>query len=256
MYQTLHVQYQSQSCLVTLNCPKNYNKVTPELIYELHAVLDEIESKANNRLLILQGKSGIFCAGMDLEVASKDSAKIASGAYMHLLRRFATIPRVIVAKVVGTVIAGGVGLVAASDLVIATPESQFSLSEALWGLLPCCVAPYLIRRIGFQAAYRLALTTSPITAEEAYRIQLVDTLSVTPDEILKQFIARFSRLEVKTLAELKSYFRKLWIITEEMEAMAVAEITRLMQTTLVQHNLNQYANEKRFPWEKEEMCCD
>ena len=60
---------------------------------------------------------------------------------MALLKRLTLTPKVVVACIDGKVIAGGVGIAAAADLVVATPRSEFSLSEALWGMLPCCVVP-------------------------------------------------------------------------------------------------------------------
>ncbi len=120
--------------------------------------------------------------------------------YIKLLHRFVTFPRIIISCVEGAVIAGGMGLVASSDLVVATSQSQFSLSEAIWGLLPVCVTPYLIRRVGFQAAYRLGFTTETIDAKEAYRLQLIDLLS---DEPLKKFTPMSCALAVLIYARLK-----------------------------------------------------
>lgn len=250
MYQTLQISQQGAIQTITLNRPQDRNSLNAELIQELLQALERAEHDPTNRILILQGQSGVFCTGMDFKAAvQEDNESFKSDAYMVLLRRLATIPRVVIARVEGTVMAGGMGLVASSDLVFATPDSQFSLSEALWGLLPCCVAPYLIRRVGFQAAYRLTLTTQTITGEEAHRLQLVDVLTKTPDDEIRKQCLRLNRLHPDTLRDLKQYYRKMWLINEAMETTAVEEITRLTQLPRVQQNLANYVQKQQFPWE-------
>ncbi len=249
MYQTLKITQQETIRIITLNRPQERNSLNARLMQELFQALKEAEEDVNNRIIILKGQAGVFCTGMDLKAAVQDEMPLESDAYMTLLRRLAMIPRVVIACVEGTVMAGGVGLVAASDIVLATSDSQFSLSEALWGLLPCCVAPYLIRRIGFQAAYRLTLTTQTITAEEAHRLQLVDVLTNTPDEEIRKQCLRLKRLDPHTVEDLKQYFRKMWLINETMEATAIQEITRLTQLPRVQQNLANYVQKQQFPWE-------
>nr|WP_284698318.1 enoyl-CoA hydratase-related protein [Coxiella burnetii] len=147
---------------------------------------------------ILQGQIGVFCTGMDFTNLQPPKSRQSSDN--TLLHRFVTFSRIIISCVEGAVIAGGMGLVASSDLVVATSQSQFSLSEAIWGLLPVCVTPYLIRRVGFQAAYRLGFTTETIDAKEAYRLQLIDLLS---DEPLKKFTPMSCALAVLIYARLK-----------------------------------------------------
>src|SRR5204863_9100504 len=111
-------------------------------------------------------------------------------AFFGLLRRFTTVGRVIVSIVDGRVTGGGVGLVAASDLVYATERSSFGLPEALWGLLPCCVLPFLIRRVGYQPAYAMALSTQPVSAQEALRSHLVDAVADDPTALVRRLAAR------------------------------------------------------------------
>ena len=120
----------------------------------------------------------------------------------------------------------------------------------LWGLLPACVTPFLIRRVGFQHAYRMTLTTETITAEEAWRIGLVDTLSDKPDDSIRRYLLRLGRLEEKTILDAKAYFQKMWILSEAMEQTAVAELNRLERTERVRENIKNYVAYQKFPWEK------
>jgi polyketide biosynthesis enoyl-CoA hydratase PksH len=241
---------------VTLQRPEARNSINQVMLQELHALLDRLETETRYPLLVLQGQPGTFCTGMDFnEVATlrpdmpPEEREVLTRPYMQLLRRLATLPRVVIAKVDGEVLAGGMGFVAASDLVIATPRSRFSLSEVLWGLLPAMVIPYLIRRVGYQCAYRMALTTQPVSAEAALAMHLVDELSETPELALRRLRARLGRIQPATVANLKRYFRKMWLLTDEVEELAVSEISRLMFHPDFQENLRNFVEHQVYPWE-------
>ncbi|HEY3366502.1 MAG TPA: enoyl-CoA hydratase-related protein [Symbiobacteriaceae bacterium] len=252
-YETLLVRKGDARITITLNLLAKRNSISNRLIKELNEVLDQAERDASCRMVILEGQKGVFCTGMDFEeVVSGDKGAGGSGLtyrYMETLRRLSLIPKVVIARVEGQVMAGGVGLAAASDLVVASPESQFSLSEALWGLLPSMVIPYLIRRVGFQQAYSMTLTTLPVSAREALAVHLVDDVSENLDESIQRLSSRLVRLEEHTIANMKRYFRRMWMITEEMEQAAAAETTRLVASPVVQQNIANYVNHKLFPWE-------
>lgn len=241
---------------VTMNRAAQRNSLTYGLMQGLHHALDQAEADPACRVVILTGRENFFCTGMDFTEAAQGAGAtqpfpphLDGADYMALLKRFAHCGKIIIAKVEGVVQAGGMGLVAASDLVVATPASSFALPEALWGLLPANVMPFLIRRVGFQPAYRLTLTTETIAAAEAWRIGLVDTLSDKPDDEIRRYLLRLGRLDEQTILEAKAYFQKMWLLTEAMEQTAIAELRRLMQTERVQTNIRNYAEQQKFPWE-------
>lgn len=136
-YSTLIVQPGPHCVTVTLHRPEAQNSIDDTLLAELLQALDAAEADPECRLVILTGENGVFCTGMDFAAVAREAAghggeAMRSARYMDVLRRLATIPRAVIARVDGRVTAGGVGLVAASDLVVATERSQFGLSEALW----------------------------------------------------------------------------------------------------------------------------
>jgi len=235
---------------ITLNRPDARNGICRGLLEELHRALDEAETDREVKVVILEGRDGIFCTGMDFrEVLEPAQEGADTGLYMRLLRRFSESPRAVIAKVDGQVLAGGVGFVAAADLVVASPRSTFALSEALWGLLPAQVLPYLVRRVGFQRAYAMALTTQTVSAEEAREGQLVDLLAADPDDEVRRLCLRLGRLDARTVVDLKRYCRRLWVIGEEMEQLAVTTTTDLLRSDRVRHNIRAYVEQSRFPWE-------
>lgn len=235
---------------VTFNRPAKRNSLSTPLLERFHQVLDEVGEDEDIRTIIIRGQGGVFCTGMDLEeFQSGEQMSPAENPYMALLKRFASMDRIVISVVEGTVMAGGVGIVAASDLVYADSKATFSLSEALWGLLPAMVTPFLIRRVGFQSAYRLTLTTATIGAQEAKQIHLVDEVGDDISSRLQGALRRLGRVHPDTIKELKSYFREMWIIDERMEEYAVAELARLSKEPRIIENITNFVNRGVVPWE-------
>lgn len=256
-YQTIEAGGRPGTLTITLNRPEARNSIGPGLISELHAALDEAEADPACRVVVLRGSGGFFCTGMDLAAAAGrgvpdlDAATRSGQEFLGLLKRLTTVPRIVIAAIDGQAVGGGIGLVAASDFAFATPQSTFSLPEALWGLLPCCVAPFLIRRVGFQTAYAMSLSTQSVTAHEAAVRRLVDEVTDRLSPPVGRLAFRATKLTGQSVADLKQYFRRMWYLTEEMERAAVSEFARLMSSPALGDRLNAFAQQQRFPWELE-----
>lgn len=254
-YETILIKEARGILTVTFNRPKSKNSINEAFLRELNDALDLSLRNSDCRMVVLQGQNGIFSTGMDFNdmASGNDDEKmdrLSLHRYMETIKRFRAIPRVVISNVDGQVMAGGVGLVAASDLAIATPGTRFSLSEALWGLLPGMLLPYLIRRVGFQKAYSMTLTTMPLSAREAYNANLVDEVTESPDQTIRQFSQRLMRLEESTIENVKRFFLRLWPITDQIEEMAISESYRLMTDPKVMENIGNFVRYMRFPWNK------
>jgi polyketide biosynthesis enoyl-CoA hydratase PksH len=232
-----------------MNRPEQHNSLTPELIDALLAALDACEQDSSARAFILEGNGGYFSSGMDLTAAaSGPGARGAGGeAFLRLLKRFTTSQVVVVSNVDGKASGGGVGLAAASDFVFATPRSQFSLPEVLWGLLPCAVAPFLIRRVGFQVCQRMTLSTLPVRAEMALTYGLVDAID---DGALGKLLQRLRSIAPESTGKAKRYLSRLWIINDAMLDCALDELDALLASSEVSQRLREFAEHNRYPWEK------
>ncbi len=254
-FETLRVEETGWGLTVTLYRPAAQNALNATLLHELREALDLAERNPRARLVVLQGGPGVFSTGLDFAapasgpMGGSDVAEPGGADYMATLKRLSESPKITIAKVDGRAVAGGVGLAAACDLVVATSRAKFALTEALWGLLPCCVLPFLIRRIGYQKAYAMTLTTRTVEAAEAERMGLVDQLHEDPDEALRLLRLRLEKLDGATIRDLKAYFRKNWILDEALERTAVAEIERLASTPRVCENIRRYVTEQKFPWD-------
>lgn len=255
-YRAVRVTRQAGVVTATLALPERQNTITPALMEELHGALDQAEADDATRIVVIQGEGGVFCNGMDFaEAAARnaeapgDFAARAGADFLDLLKRLTSISRVVVSVVDGRVSGGGVGISAASDLVYATERSQFGLPEALWGLLPCCVLPFLMRRAGFQKAYAMTLSTQPVGARQAEASRLVDEVTDDPDAAVRRLWLRVGKVDTETIRDIKRYSRSLWSLTPETEHFVLEEFRRLMSSDVVQRRISDFTTLQKLPWE-------
>lgn len=170
---------------VTFNRPEVNNAYNGDLIRGLHEAMDALGAKAGLRVVVLRGNGRHFQAGADLkwaaEVAqqSADENEGASRATAEGVRRLDTLPVPTVALVQGGCFGGGTGIVAACDVVVATEDAVFSISETRWGLMAGIILPQLCQAMGFRQVRRYALTGERFDAHEARRLGLVHEVCPT-----------------------------------------------------------------------------
>jgi methylglutaconyl-CoA hydratase len=175
----LEIERRGPAAWLWLNRPELRNALNGELQDFLVQALEKLEKENSVRVLVLAGRGQAFCAGGDLsrmEQASKMTkakSKSEAGRFAKLLYRMHTYPKPVIARVHGAAFAGGMGLVAACDLVIAAEEAEFCLPEVRIGLVPAMISPYIVRAMGEQQARRYVLTGERFAAREAHRFGFV-----------------------------------------------------------------------------------
>ena len=171
-----------------LNRPEVRNAMDEELISQLTAELKRADTDAGLRFVVLSGEGKSFCAGADIDymrrLAGYDrKANIRDAqALSALYEAISACAKPVVVRVHGAAIGGGLGLVAAADVVIAARGTKFGLTEARLGILPAVISPFVLRRLGPGASRTLFLTTQIFTAEKALTLGLVDEV-VAPEEL-------------------------------------------------------------------------
>ena len=137
------------------------------------------------RGITLRGRGGVFCAGGDLKAfksefqasASLDDVKELSKGAAVLFDAVYDAPQVTVAVVEGAAVAGGFGMMCCADVVIAAEDVKFAMTEAMLGISPAQISPFVVKRLGVSKGRRLMLTGERVTAAEALEIGLVDFLA-------------------------------------------------------------------------------
>ena len=194
MEQSLLVEEQSGVLRLTINRPAEKNALNRALTGALTAELHRASLDPTVRVVLLQGAgTSAFCAGADLrELASLSTAeerRTFFGGIASLIAAFTSCAKPIITKVRGYALAGACGLVASSDIVIASPDAIFGLPEIKVGIAPLMILAPLSRCIGHKALADLVLTGEPISAERALaiglisRVEAADSIDATADAL-------------------------------------------------------------------------
>jgi polyketide biosynthesis enoyl-CoA hydratase PksH len=252
-YETLRVRQQGSIWFVQFHRPDAGNAINSRLVAECADAIARCRESAT--VVVLEGLPDVFCAGADFhDLAARDaqgrSGEADPGVLYDLWLDLATGPYVTVAHVRGQVNAGGIGFVAACDLVLADESARFSLSELLFGLMPACVLPFLIRRVGVQKANYLTLTTQAVSTPEAHRYGLVDAYDGRSDELLRRHLLRLRRLSKVAVTRYKNYLGEL---RPELAQGRAAALAANREVFTDRHNLDaiaRYVRYGEFPWER------
>lgn len=198
MTDTLLLSVDKGVATLTLNRPEIHNAFDDALIATLTQRYEALDKDDGVRMVILAANGASFSAGADLNWMRRmagytEAENLAdAGRLAALLRTIDRLSKPTIARVQGSVFAGGLGLIAANDIVIAAAPALFAITEVRIGLFPAVISPYLLRAMGAREARRLFLTAERFDATEARRIGLVH--EVVAPEKLDEAVARIVTL--------------------------------------------------------------
>jgi methylglutaconyl-CoA hydratase len=179
-YETILVSRDGPAARLWLNRPAVHNAFNAVMIRELRDALRALAAEASVRVVVLSGRGASFCAGADLgwmrdiirfsrEQNLEESLELADFLY-----ELYSLPKPTIARVNGAAIGGGAGFVAACDIAVAGTGAAFGLSEVKIGLVPACIAPYVLRKTGERWARHYFLTGERFGGERALDVGLVN----------------------------------------------------------------------------------
>lgn len=195
-FTTLAVTAERHIATVTLNRPDVRNAFNETVIAELTGAFRALGDTPDVRAIVLTGTGPAFCAGADLNWMKKmagysdDENRADALTLAQMLHTVWVCPKPVIARVQGDTYAGGMGLVAACDIAVASATANFCLSEAKLGLLPATISPYVIRAMGEQAARRYFITAERFDAAEALRLGFLH--AVVPPQELDEKVAEIA----------------------------------------------------------------
>jgi enoyl-CoA hydratase/carnithine racemase len=170
---------------ITLDSQANRNALSRRLLAGLHDALDAAEA-ADARAIVLTHAGPSFCAGADLkERAGQGSSPADSGPFVRALQRLMDTPRPTIAAVGGAVRAGGIGLMAACDLVVVAESTTFALTEVRIGVAPAIISVPILRRVAPTHLAAAMLTGEPFDASTARSIGLVTHTTTDVDATVR-----------------------------------------------------------------------
>lgn len=179
-YATLLTTLDGATASITLNRPDVRNAMNAAMVSDLlrcFRTLRDEEAYAGVRVVILRASGVSFSAGSDVhELAahpSRDDGIHAGEELDDLLRTVNEAPQVVIARIQGHALGGGLGLICVSDIAVAGYSARFGLPETRLGLAPAVIMPYVIQRIGLTTARRLLLTGGLMGPDRAQQYGIV-----------------------------------------------------------------------------------
>jgi methylglutaconyl-CoA hydratase len=216
-YGTIRVERTAKIGRIWLDRPDVHNAFNSRMIGELRSALGDLGADESVRVVVLSGTGKSFCAGADLnwmreiirfsyEQNLDESLELAEWLY-----ELSALPKPTVARVNGAAIGGGAGFLSACDIVIASTDARFGLSEVKIGLVPACIAPYVLRRTGEGRARQYFLTGERFDARRALEIGLVNIVAEPEklDETVDELVGRLISSGPAALAACKELLRKV-----------------------------------------------
>jgi methylglutaconyl-CoA hydratase len=228
--QLVKVVVDSGIATITLDSPANRNALSQQLLSDLHNALDTAE-QASARVVVLTHTAPVFCAGADLK--ERAGGMVDSTSYVRAIERLGTIAAPVIAAVDGPVRAGGLGVMAACDLVVVNRAITFALTEVRIGVAPAIVSAPLLQRCNWSKLAAPFLTGEVFDAGRALEMGLVthvtDDVAATVDDLSRNILlgapnavatTKVLLRHVHSMAELQALSESLFTSEEGREGMA------------------------------------
>ncbi len=244
-----------------MNRPAQRNAFNPALITALRDAFRDAASAERVRVVVLAGRGPAFSAGADLawmrESASYSEPENRADADVlaSMLGAIRACPRPVIARVHGAAVGGGVGLVAASDIAIASRDAWLQLSEVRLGLIPAVIAPYVIESLGLRRARQLMLSAERVGASQAAAWGLVNesVAAEALDERIEAIARQTARGGPEALAAAKDLIRRVGArpVDVAVRNETSRDIARIRTTAEAQEGIAAFFERRNPGWSTE-----
>jgi len=184
----VHYAVAEDVATISLDSPHNRNALSRQLVTEFHALLDRAAVDADAKVVVVRAEGRTFCSGADLSEAAEDGMEKAAGVLVDLQRKIVTFPKPVVTRLHGNVRAGGIGIVAASDIAISAEDATYAFTEVKLALTPAAISLTVLPRMTDRSAALTFLTGETFDGRAAAEMGLVTR--AVPEADLDAEIAR------------------------------------------------------------------
>jgi methylglutaconyl-CoA hydratase len=253
----LQVDFEPPVARIWLNRPEVRNAFDGLMVTELRKTLFDLRSVDPIRVIVLGGRGASFCAGADLQwmkataAFSREENLREAQALADLFFTVYESPKPIVARVHGAALGGGSGLVAASDIPVASLGTQFGFTEVRLGIVPAVISPYVIGKIGESAARELFLTGERFEAVKALEIGLVRAAvpEADLDQAVEGRVQELLKAGPRAIAEAKALIREVaWRRVEDVQRYTVERIADIRRSAEGQEGMRAFLEKRKPHW--------
>ncbi len=242
---------------IIFNRPDIHNAFNSLVIDEMIQLFDELDKDSELRVVVITGAGKSFCAGADLNwmrsvvTQSFDENLMESNRLAELFYKVYSFRLPVIGKINGAAIGGGTGFVAVCDIAIAVESAKFSFSEVKIGVVPACIGPYVIKKMGEGKARELFITGERMLAKRAFEVGLVnkfvddDKLDSTVDELVKTILSSGPEavsMAKKLVSEVPS------MSPEQFKPYTAEMIAKLRISDEGQEGMDAFLNKRKPKW--------
>ncbi len=261
MFQTLKTETDKRGVhRITLNRPEVHNAFNATMIEELISAFTLAGQDDKVQVIVLQSEGKSFSAGADINWmqsmvdASQEQNREDSQVLARLMRTINFCPKPVLARVQGLALGGGVGLISCCDIVVASDEARFGLTEAKLGLVPAVISPYVVDAIGSRHARHYFLTAELFSAQRAREMALVS--EVAPAAELDQAVEKEIGLILRTGPNARAISKKLVMSVvgrsipqqKKLDEYTTQVIAAVRVSPEGQHGLTAFLNKQEPDW--------
>jgi enoyl-CoA hydratase/methylglutaconyl-CoA hydratase len=181
----VHLDVTDQVATITLDSPHNRNALSRQLVSELFERLEAAETDDEVKVVAIRSSGRVFCSGADLSEATSQGMEDGARQIVRLQRLIATMSKPVVSEVAGPVRAGGIGIVAASDIAVAAEDATFALTEVKLGLAAAIISLTVHHRMTPRGAALTTLGGEVFSGADAAAYGLV-TRAVPADQVVEE----------------------------------------------------------------------
>ncbi len=256
-YETITYKKTDRIARVTFSRPEVHNAFNSTMITEMTDIFDEIEKDGDIRVVVLTGEGKSFCAGADLNwmrgviKQTFDQNLAESNALAELFNMIYRCRRPVIGRINGAAIGGGTGFVAVCDMAIAARSAKFSFSEVKIGVVPACIGPYVVKKMGEGKARELFITGERMNAERAHEVGLVN--KVVDDDQLDDAVDALVKTLLSSGPEAVAMAKKLVSEVPEMtpaqfKPYTAEMIAKLRVSDEGQEGMDAFLNKRKPNW--------
>ncbi len=224
MSHRVRVEIRDQLAYVTMTRADKYNGLDLDMLEALVAAAKQVRADKSVRAVILSGEGKVFCAGLDFASVAKQPMRMlraflkygvkSTNLFQEVAWCWRELPVPVIAVLQGRCYGGGLQIALAADFRFATPDCDFSIMEAKWGLIPDMSGTVTLRELmPIDQVKRLTMTAETFNGEQAKAFNLVTELSADPMAAAEALAAQLKARSPDSVAASKSLFQQTWNAT-------------------------------------------
>ena len=256
-YETLAISVDSSVATITLNRPEARNALSHQMVEDLLHFFESIRNRRDVRVVVMRAAGKTFCVGGDIRDLSSPRTEAEERAAIArvdtLLRAINRAPQVIIERIHGAVLGGGIGLVSVSDIAIANAGARFGLPEVRLGIVPSLISPFVVQRLGLTNARRWMLTGGQFDGKTAQSIGLIHEIcddDEALDERVNATVQEVLQCSPNALAECKKLLFEV-LETPDTLGYRVDLLNRLRRSDDGQEGMRAFLEKRPARWAQE-----